>query len=165
MTIHLDYEASAKLDFDYEDIVKKVVWECLEYEACPYEVEISIIFTDDEEIKKINSEYRGFDSPTDVLSFPAIEYKSAGDFSSLEDDSSYCFNLETGELILGDIVISVERAISQAKDFGHSVIREIGFLTAHSMFHLMGYDHMTDEDRLIIEEKQRDVLNNLKIFR
>lgn len=165
MTIHLDYEASAKLDFDYEDIVKKVVWECIEYEACPYEVEISIIFTDDEEIKKINREYRGLDSPTDVLSFPAIEYKSAGDFSSIEDASSYYFNLETGELILGDIVISVERAIRQAKDFGHSVIREIGFLTAHSMFHLMGYDHMTDEDRLIMEEKQRDLLNNLKIFR
>lgn len=165
MTIHLDNEASAELDLDYEDLIKKVVRECLEYEGCPYEAEISIIFTDDEEIKKINNEFRGLDTPTDVLSFPAIEYKTSGDFTSFDEEDSYYFNPETGELILGDIVISVERAISQAKDYGHSIIREIGFLTAHSMFHLMGYDHMSDEDRVVMEEKQKAVLNNLKILR
>ncbi|NLJ97461.1 MAG: rRNA maturation RNase YbeY [Clostridiales bacterium] len=165
MTIHLDMEASVKLDFDYEDLINKVVWQCLNYEACPYETEISIILTDDEEIKNINREYRGIDAPTDVLSFPAIEYKTPGAFSSLEEEGSYYFNPETGELILGDIIISVDRAESQAKEYGHSIIREIGFLVAHSMFHLMGYDHMSDEERIIMEDKQSEVLKQLKILR
>ncbi|HPU63704.1 MAG TPA: rRNA maturation RNase YbeY, partial [Mobilitalea sp.] len=72
---------------------------------------------------------------------------------------------DTGECILGDIVISVDRAISQAEEYGHSIVREIAFLTAHSMFHLMGYDHMTDDERLIMEDKQKKVLYDLKIYR
>lgn len=165
MTIHLDNEASAKLDFDYENLINKVVMECLDYEDCPYETEISIILTDDDEIKIINKQFRGLDNPTDVLSFPALEYNSPGNFSDAEKDESSYFNPETGELILGDIVVSVDRAISQANEYGHSLMREIGFLIAHSMFHLMGYDHINDEDRIIMEEKQKDVLNNLKILR
>lgn len=165
MTIHLDNEASAKLDFDYEDIIKKVVLECLEYEDCPYEAEISIILTDDDEIKDINRQFRGMDTPTDVLSFPAIEYSSPGDFSVLDEEEADYFNPDTGELILGDTVISVDRAISQAKEYGHSITREIAFLAAHSMFHLMGYDHISDEDRAIMEDRQKEVLNNLKILR
>lgn len=164
MTIHLENEASRKLDFDYEEIINKVILECLDYENCPYEVEISIILTDDDEIKSINNQFRGIDSPTDVLSFPSIEYNIPGDFSDFEEDLSL-FNPETGELMLGDIVISVDRAISQANEYGHSLIREIGFLIAHSMFHLMGYDHINDQDRLVMEVKQEEVLKNLKILR
>lgn len=165
MTINLDYEAGKKLDFDYYDIIEKVVMMCLEVEGFPYETEISILLTDDKEIQELNKKYRGKDAPTDVLSFPALEYKKAGDFSFLDEAGDEYFNPETGELILGDIVISVDRAISQAEEYGHSVVREIAFLTAHSMFHLMGYDHMTDEERLIMEDKQNKVLDELKIFR
>lgn len=165
MTIHLDYEATKQLDIDYNALINRVVLECLNYEDCPYETEISILLTDDNEIKEINNQFRGLDKPTDVLSFPAIEYELAGDFSNLEEDSGENFNPETGELILGDIAISVDRAIVQAEEYGHSITREIAFLTAHSMFHLMGYDHISDEEREMLEEKQKEVLDRLEIFR
>ena len=165
MTIHIEYEATKLLNFDYSALINKVINECLDYEECPYEAEISILLTDDDEIKEINKQFREIDKPTDVLSFPSIEYMMAGDFSNLEEDTSEYFNPETGELILGDIVISVDRAIMQAEEYGHSIAREIAFLTAHSMLHLMGYDHMHDDERKVMENKQEEVLNRLEIYR
>lgn len=165
MTIHFDYEAKDQLTFDYESLLKKVVEACLDYEDCPYETEISILLTDNVEIQQINKEFREIDSPTDVLSFPTIEYDIPGDFSDLENTCPDCFHPETGELILGDIVISVEKAIGQALEYCHSVEREIAFLTAHSMFHLFGYDHMEEEERTQMEEKQNQVLELLQILR
>ena len=165
MTINIDYEASKKLGFDYETVVKKVVEGCLDYEECPYEAEVSVMFTNDEEIRQINKEYREIDTPTDVLSFPSNEYDTPGDFSKLEDMVADCFHPETGELMLGDIVISVDRAELQAMEYGHSMEREVAFLTAHSMFHLFGYDHMEDNDRISMEEKQNSVLEKLQILR
>ncbi|NLP16901.1 MAG: rRNA maturation RNase YbeY [Clostridiales bacterium] len=165
MTIHLENEADIQLDFDYNELIDRVVHECLDYENCPFEAEISILLTNDNEIGEINRQFRNQDKPTDVLSFPAIEFGMAGDFSHINDSDSEYFNPETGELILGDIVISVDRAINQAEEYGHTVIREIAFLVAHSMFHLMGFDHISDEDRLLMESKQEDVLKRLKIFR
>lgn len=165
MTIQIENEAEKKLDFDCTDLIEKVIIECLDFEECPYEAEVSVLLTNDKEIQEINKDFRGKDAPTDVLSFPAIEYEKAGDFSFLDDLLEGYFNPETGELILGDIVISVDTAYRQAEEYGHSIIREIAFLTAHSMFHLMGYDHMTDEERVIMEEKQKQVLDKLQIFR
>jgi probable rRNA maturation factor len=138
---------------------------CLDYEECPYEAEVSILFTDDVNIRQMNQEYRGIDKPTDVLSFPLLAYEQPGDFSQLEEDIAGCFHPETGELLLGDIVISVDRAKAQAEQYGHSLEREIAFLTAHSMFHLFGYDHMGDKDRVMMEEKQEEVLKRLQILR
>ncbi len=165
MTFHIDYEANAQLNFDYEKLVGQVIEACLDYEGCPYEAELSVLFTDNAEIQKINQEYRGIDAATDVLSFPAIEYEIAGDFSRLEDASMDNFHPESGELILGDIVISVDKAQAQAAEYGHPIEREIAFLTAHSMFHLFGYDHMEDEERVRMELKQNAVLEKLKIQR
>lgn len=165
MTIHIEYEATKLLNFDYSALINKVINECLDYEECPYEAEISLLLTDDDEIKEINKQFREIDKPTDVLSFPSIPYMVAGDFSNLEEDTSEYFNPETGELILGDIVISVDRAIRQAEEYGHSIAREIAFLTAHSMLHLMGYDHMHDDERKVMENKQEEVLNRLEIYR
>jgi probable rRNA maturation factor len=165
MTFNIEYEAAKLLDFDYEVLVKRVIEACLDYEDCPYEAEVSILFTDDDEIRNINKEFREIDAPTDVLSFPANEYEVPGDFSKMEEMIPGCFHPETGELLLGDIVISVDRAILQAQEYGHSLEREIAFLTAHSMFHLFGYDHMEEQERLVMEEKQNDVLEKLEIFR
>ena len=165
MTINIDYEATDTLDFSYEVIVKNVVEACIDYEECPYEAEVSVLFTDDAEIRQINKEYREIDAPTDVLSFPFIEFDKPGDFTVLEQMQKLCFHPETGELLLGDIVISVDRAKQQAMEYGHSVEREIAFLVAHSMFHLFGYDHMEDEERMQMEEKQKQVLVTLKILR
>ncbi len=165
MAIHFEYEAEQQLDFDYESLQKQVVEACLDYENCPYETEVNILLTGDEQIRQINQEFRGIDRPTDVLSFPSIEYDNPGDFSNLEDAVMDYFHPETGELILGDIVISVERANSQAKEYGHSLRREIAFLTVHSMFHLFGYDHMEENERIKMEEKQNHVLDELNIQR
>jgi probable rRNA maturation factor len=165
MTINFEYEATEQLEFDYESLLKSVVEACLDYEACPYEAEVSILFTDDDQIKQINQEFRGIDKPTDVLSFPSVEYETPGDFTKLEDNVADWFHPETGELLLGDIVISVDRAKLQAKEYGHSIEREIAFLTAHSMFHLCGYDHMEENERIIMEDKQNNVLEKLQILR
>ncbi len=165
MSLNLEYETNKKLDIDYKAIINQVVEKSLDVENCPYEVELNVILTDNEGIKEINQEYRGVDAPTDVLSFPLIDYVTPSDFSHVEEEADSYFNPETGELLLGDIIISVEKVLSQAEEYGHSPKRELAFLVAHSMMHLFGYDHMEDEERLIMEKKQEYVLNELKISR
>lgn len=164
MTFHFDYEAEKKLEFDYEFLIKKVILAVLEYEDCPYETEVNIVLTNNEEIHKINREYRQIDRPTDVLSFPTIEYETPGDFSKVEEDMSV-FHPETGELMMGDIMISVDKIIAQAEEYGHSKERELGFLVAHSMLHLCGYDHIKEDDREIMEAKQREIMEQLSLQR
>lgn len=132
-------------------MVQDVMIECLESEGYDDDYEVSLSFVNDEEIWEINREYRGVDSPTDVLSFPLLT----------DDD----IEVEYEEVSLGDIVVSTETAIRQAKEYNHSVTREICFLVCHSMFHLLGYDHMTEEEAKIMEEKQESVLNKLGITR
>jgi probable rRNA maturation factor len=165
MTLNLEYETEIKLQLDYESIIPKVVDKALDLEECPYDIELNVILTDNKEISDINKEYRNIDTPTDVLSFPMIEYETPGDFSILEDEDNDSFNPETGELLLGDIIISVEKVMEQAAEYGHSEERELAFLTAHSMLHLFGYDHMEEVERSVMEEKQRQVLEELKIYR
>ena len=166
MTINIEYETDKELKLDYEDIINRVINEAVDYAKCPYEAEVNVTLTDNDEIKKINAEYRNINNPTDVLSFPMIDYVSPGDFSVLEDGlTEDFFNPESGELILGDIILSVDKIIEQAASYGHSQQRELGFLVAHSMLHLFGYDHMQDEEREVMEEKQRDILNMLNLKR
>ena len=127
MTIEISYESEKKLDIPYE------------------------------EIRKINSEYRGIDKSTDVLSFPFNEFEIPGNFDNIEE-SVDAFNPETGELLLGDIILSTDHIKEQAIEYGHSETRELAFLVVHSMLHLIGYDHMVDEDRVVMEERQRKIL-------
>lgn len=164
MTLNVEMEYEKKLDFDYEALAKKVTEAALDYEKCLYETEINLILTSDEEIRKTNLEFRNIDRVTDVLSFPMAEFQTPGDFSGAEEDES-CFNPETGELLLGDIMIAVPRMQEQAAGYGHSQIREFSFLIAHSMLHLMGYDHMTPEEAEVMEQKQEEILQNLGITR
>ena len=159
MTINIEYEAEKKLDIPYEDIIKRVVEDSLDYENCPYEAEVNVLITGNEDIRQINQEYRNIDSPTDVLSFPMVDYERPSDFERLEETGDDCFHPESGELLLGDIVISVDKIEEQAEKYGHSQIRELAFLVAHSMLHLCGYDHMEDEERLIMEKKQEEILS------
>lgn len=159
MTINIDCETEDKLELPYEEIIRNVVLSSLEYENCPYEAEVNVVLTDNEEIHKLNLEYRGIDRPTDVLSFPMLEYDTPSDFSHVEEDYEDCFNPETGELMLGDIVISVDKVEEQAEKYGHSQRRELAFLVAHSMLHLCGYDHMEEEERLDMEARQRAILD------
>lgn len=166
MTLNFEdeYEELA-LPFAAEELAAQVVGHSLEYENCPYEVEVNLLLTSDEEIHKMNREFRGIDRATDVLSFPMLEYESPADFDSIEEAGDDCFHPDSGELMLGDIVISKDRVLAQAEAYGHSAKREFAFLTAHSMLHLMGYDHMEPEEAARMERKQSEILAQMNIRR
>lgn len=167
MTFYAENETNFSFPFSIEEIGKKVVEQAIESENCPYETEINLLLTDNEGIRQYNREYRQIDKETDVLSFPNVDYETPSDFSLVEEEDNEAdyFNPETGELVLGDIIISYERVLSQAEAYGHSVLREFAFLIAHSMLHLFGYDHMEEEEAKVMEEKQEKILNSLGITR
>lgn len=167
MTVLFERDGEEEIGFDYEEVLKKVVEEALRQERCPYECEVNVRLTENEGIRRLNQEFRDLDVPTDVLSFPMVEYEVPADFSQLDSPEAKImyFNLDTRELLLGDIVISLERAREQSEEYGHSLERELAFLTAHSMLHLMGYDHMEDGEREVMERKQENILQNLGITR
>lgn len=130
--------------------INDIIVETLHYEGYDDNYEVSLSFVDNEEIHELNSEYRGVDRATDVLSFPL-----------LTDE----FDIEIEEESLGDIVISLERALEQSEEYNHSFEREVCFLVCHSMFHLLGYDHDTEENTKDMRKREEDVLNKLNITR
>ena len=135
-------------------LIRRSCTAVLTYENFPSNAEVSVSFVNDKQIHELNLKYRNMDKPTDVLSFP------------LGDGKNYDKNPETGDCLLGDIVISLETAERQALIYNHSLEREIGFLTVHSMFHLLGYDHETSNmAALIMREKEEAVLSELGISR
>lgn len=146
------FENNTNEEINYK-LIEKVISEALRYEGVNDNTEVSVTIVDNEEIRKINNKFRNIDRATDVLSFPLIDFGN----ESLPDDGS--------KIYLGDIIISIERAKEQAKEYGHSIDREIGFLTAHSMLHLLGYDHMVPEEEKEMFAKQEEILNNLGLRR
>ena len=164
MTIYLEDMGEVTFPFEPEEQIEKLAAFVTDFVKCPYEPEISVTLVDNDTIRSINKEQRDIDRATDVLSFPMLDYEVAGDFSMAEDDISN-FNPDSGELILGDIVISYDKVIEQAAEYYHSRKRELAFLVAHSMLHLFGFDHMVDDERIEMEEKQNIILNNLGITR
>lgn len=165
MTFCVESETKRTLPFDVEEIAVKVIEEALAFEKCPYEAEVALLLTDSEKIRAMNKDFRGIDRPTDVLSFPNVDYESPSDFSGIEALAEDYFNPESGELCLGDIVINVDRVYEQAVEYGHSLLREYAFLIAHSMLHLLGYDHMERGEAAVMEEKQEEILKRLGITR
>lgn len=165
MTINIEKEVELFFDFSEDEYIEKVILAAMDYVDCPYESEVNVLFTDNEGIHEMNREYREIDRPTDVLSFPMVEYHEPGNFDTLEEEQGDCFHPETGELLLGDIVLSYDKIKEQAKEYGHSELRELCFLVAHSMLHLFGYDHMEDEERAQMEQMQREILSGLNILR
>ncbi len=165
MTLTVEEEVEIPFDFDYKELAKTVIEQAMESEQFPYEAELNLMLVDNETIAQINADYRDIDRATDVLSFPMIEYETPGDFSRIEDATEDNFNPDTGELILGDIIISVPKVLEQAEEYGHSIKREYAFLITHSMLHLFGYDHMESEEAAIMEHKQRKILDDLQITR
>ena len=151
MIYFLNDQDKFKISYKQKILVRRAVEATLDYEGYKNNAEISVTFTDNEKIQKINNEFRGIDKPTDVLSFPLTDYESA--------DVPFVDDLDGS---LGDIVISLERAKEQAEEFGHSFDREIAFLTVHSMLHLLGYDHVNnEEEELDMRRRQSDVLTNM----
>lgn len=166
MTFYVDNDTGEDLGFNEEELLAVLVRAVISSEKVPYsDVTVNLTFTDEETIKETNRDFRNMDSVTDVLSFPAVEFERPADFTGIKKGDPEYFDADTGELILGDIMICVKRAREQAEEYGHSFRREIAFLITHSLLHLLGYDHETDEERLVMEEKQRNILNDLNITR
>lgn len=164
MTFYFEEEGDLVLPFDCKNLAEKTIEAVLDFVKCPYEVQLNLLLTMNEEIRNMNREFRDIDRATDVLSFPMVDYAVPGDFSFLEDAQEY-FDPESGELLLGDIVVSKEKVISQAEEYGHGKEREFAFLIAHSVLHLCGYDHMEEAERLHMEDLQRRILEGLNILR
>ncbi|EFI42382.1 rRNA maturation RNase YbeY [Peptoniphilus sp. oral taxon 386] len=136
-----------EIDENIIELIKKSILEVIKSEKLDENIMVSVSFVDDEEIQELNKNFRGVDSSTDVLSFP------------IDDE----FQIE--ERILGDVVINTKRVIEQAQEFRHSNEREMSYLTVHSVLHLLGYDHIEEEDRLIMRSKEKIIMDNLKIYR
>ena len=138
--------------------IRKCILAALEEEGVDTPCEINVLVTDDASIRTINKAYRNIDKATDVLSFPMCDFETPGDFSHLEETPEEYFDPDTGELLMGDIVISVDKVKEQAEKYGHSQTRELAFLVAHSMLHLSGYDHLEVVERIQMEDMQREIL-------
>ena len=164
VSVQYECETDISLELDCEALAKKVAQSVLELENCHYDSQVNLVLTDNSGIHEVNRQFRGIDAPTDVLSFPMIPFETPADYQILDQDESF-FDLDTEELLLGDIMISAERVISQAEDYGHSIKREFCFLVAHSMLHLLGYDHMVPEEAAIMEQKQEEAIEKLGITR
>ncbi len=158
-------KTSVEFPFDVENIVKLVAEAVLETEDCPYETQVNVLLTDNTGIHEFNKEYRGIDRETDVLSFPNLDFVQEGEFEIPQEREADYFDPDTGELILGDIIISVDKVAEQAESYGHSTKREFAFLVAHSMLHLCGYDHMEEDEAKVMEAKQEEILTSLGITR
>lgn len=165
MTYFVENETDVVYPFDTEALVAQVAEAVLDAEGCPYETELNVLITDTEGIRRYNREYRQIDRETDVLSFPNIPFEKEADFSVVEEEEADYFHPDTGELILGDIILCAQRMQEQAENYGHSLRREFAFLVAHSMLHLCGYDHMTEAEAGIMEAKQSRILEQLGITR
>lgn len=163
--VETDEGVDAAFSFDAEEIVKQVAETVLEELECPCEACVNVLLTDNNGIRRFNREHRGIDRETDVLSFPNLDFDRAGCFDIPAERKADYFDPDSGELLLGDIIISADKVREQAESYGHSEKREFAFLTAHSMLHLCGYDHIEESDARVMEEKQEAVLGKLGITR
>ena len=155
-----------KTDFDKQKVAEEVIGHILKKEGCPMEFEVDILITDSEEVREYNKEYRDIDKTTDVLSFPNIDWEAPADFDGIdEEELEMSINPETELTILGEICLNKDRIISQAEDYGHSVKREYAFLIAHSILHLLGYDHVEEGEAKVMEEQQDMYLSDIGITR
>lgn len=165
MTFYVENETKKTLPFSAEEMLAKVMGAVLNAEGCPYEASVNLLLTDGTGIREYNRNFRGMDAETDVLSFPNLEYTEPGDFSVAEAAPADSFDPDSKELLLGDIILNLERAEVQAEEYGHGILREFAFLLAHSLYHLCGYDHMEEAQARVMEEKQEAVLRGLDITR
>jgi probable rRNA maturation factor len=153
-------QTSAEFTQAYAQLLKETALCCLKEENMEFGCEVNILITDDASIRDINRQFRDIDNPTDVLSFPMTNIKEG----RMADEGGD-FDIDEGLLAIGDIVISIETAMKQSEQYGHSLERELAFLTAHGMFHLLGYDHMESSEEEIMMAKQEKVLDKLGLKR
>ena len=165
MTINIEETGTGTLpeDLDPEQLSLTLLNATAEFTDAPFEMSCDILLCDEEMIRSLNRQHRGIDRVTDVLSFPNLDFECAGKWPEDPDDD--VFDPDSGELLIGSIALCKGRVLDQAEEYGHSVRREFAFLLTHSMLHLSGYDHMTDEDRVKMENAQRVILEGLHLSR
>ncbi len=165
--IYMDDRQSLMLiNEDLEKTIKEIIDYALKEEQVEIPYEVSVIFVDNNAIREINMDTRGIDSATDVLSFPMLDYEGKKVFKECYTDYHFSqIDLDDGNLVLGDIVLSLERAKEQCVEFGHSITREICYLIIHSILHLLGYDHMEDDDKEIMRSREEEILSKFNIGR
>lgn len=157
-----------KLNVENEFIeqLEKVITFALKEEGVEIPFEVSLLFVDNMQIKEINNETRNIDRETDVLSFPMLEYQKDKVYKDLYLDYEFDQTFKDGEdLILGDIVLSLEKAMEQSKEYEHSYEREASYLVVHSVLHLLGYDHMEEDEKVRMRKVEEEILNKLEIKR
>jgi probable rRNA maturation factor len=165
MTFYVENESGITFPFDVELLSKQIACRVIAKFGFPDNASIYLLITDNAGIRDINQEIRNIDAETDVLSFPNLEFERAGLFDPSLNDEADCMDLETGDLLLGDIVVSAPKVLSQASDYNHSTRREFAFLIAHSMLHLCGFDHIETQEALVMEQLQEEILTELGITR
>lgn len=166
--INIENEKKIKFDFDIDKLSKKIVKCVLELEKVYFDISVNISIVDNKVIKKYNKNFRDINKETDVLSFPNIDFDKPSNFRKLVNGNIIdvsIIDLNSKTIFLGDVVISYEKVITQAKLYEHSVKREFAFLLTHSMLHLLGYDHINVNDEKIMFKKQDVILDKLKIKR
>lgn len=152
MKTYVYFGGKIKADAQTKNLIRKAIRTTLRSERFPDDAEVSVTLTDNEEIHEINREFRGVDRPTDVLSFPMAD----------DDGNVGDFDMDKGAVLLGDIIISVEKIEEQAKEYHHSFERELAYLTIHSTLHLLGYDHVTsEEDEKEMTQKQDKIIESM----
>ncbi|MFR9239893.1 MAG: rRNA maturation RNase YbeY [Clostridium baratii] len=155
-----------KIDKEFQNKLEEVINFALKEEEVTVKAEISMLFVDNEEIREINNDTRGIDRATDVLSFPMLDYEDKKVFKEMYKDKEFNETFMDGEeLVLGDIVLSLERTLEQSEEYNHSFTREACYLVVHSVLHLLGYDHMEDEDKKIMRKREEEILGKLDITR
>jgi len=144
-----------------KELAEKTVVASLDFLDFDYEIDLTLMVTNNKEMQYINCEQRGIDTTTDVLSFPMIDWPKPCDYHFFEETIDDYIDPDTECIILGDIVLSMDKLIEQAHDYGHSIEREFTFLIVHSMLHLFGYDHMTEKDEETMILLQKKILDTI----
>ena len=161
-----DRQDEIKVNEEFENKIKEIIDYALKEERVNIDYEISVVFIDNNSIKEINKDYRNIDKVTDVLSFPMLDYEEGKVFKDIylnyEFDES---DLDEGNLVLGDIALSLEKAEEQSKEFEQSFLRETCYLTIHSVLHLLGYDHIKEDEKAIMRQREEEILKNFNLQR
>lgn len=165
--IYLDNrQDKVEITKELEKSVEEIILYTLKEEEVTIPCEISVIFVDNEEIREINKDMRNIDKVTDVLSFPMLEYENHKVFKDLYIGYKFeITDLNEGNLVLGDMALSLERALQQSEEYGHSYLREVCYLVVHSILHLLGYDHMEEQDKIVMRKREEEILNRFNINR
>lgn len=165
--IYLDNrQEKLEVNDDLVEKLTKVIEFSLKEEEVDLPCEVSLVFVDNNEIREINNDTRGINKETDVLSFPMLEYENKKVFKEMYKNNKFSqIDFNGDELVLGDIVLSLEKALEQSQEYNHSYEREASYLVVHSVLHLLGYDHMEDDEKKVMRSREEEILNRLSITR